>query len=116
MGEYYYFPAVGAGIVCQEPSEAYCRPKSVAPDPGQARVDFWPVLCHNLVVSAPSPITDRELLTGQLYADETPPAIRTAAYQRYTISPLDGVRWVPHAFPRRGGERVADVAAPVATM
>jgi len=28
-------------------------------------------LCHNLFVSAPSPITDRDLLTGQLNAETT---------------------------------------------
>ena len=79
-------------------------------------VDFSRVLCHNLFVSAPSPIIDRELLTGQLYADETPHAIRTAVYQHYAISPVDGIQRVPHVFPQRGDERVADVAAPVATM
>jgi hypothetical protein len=73
-------------------------------------------LCHNLLVSAPSPITDRELLTGQLYADETSPAICTAVSQHYAIPSIDGVQRVPHVFLPLGDEWVADVAAPVATM
>jgi hypothetical protein len=106
MGEYYYLPALGTGTAWPETVAVTQYPK----------VDFWLVLCHNLFVSAPSPITDRELLTGQLYADETSPAIRTAVYQRYAIPPIDGGQRVPHVFPQRGDERVADVAAPVATM
>jgi hypothetical protein len=37
-----------------------------------AKVDFSRVLCHNLFVSAPSPITDRDVLTGQLNAEKHP--------------------------------------------
>ena len=109
MGEYYYFGAPHA--------ESWARRKvKVCPDreisashPWPAKVDFWTVLCHNLFVSSPSPIVDRDSLTGQLYADETPPATRSDVYQRYTISPVDAVRWVPHLFLQRGDERVANV-------
>lgn len=53
--------------------------------------------------------TDRAHLTGRLYADQGPLAVRIATHQRYTVPPADFYRWVLDLIPWRGDERVLDV-------
>jgi SAM-dependent methyltransferase len=53
--------------------------------------------------------TDRDHLTGRHYANEDLFAIRVATHQRYTIPPVDFIRWVLDLIPWQGHEQVLDV-------
>jgi ubiquinone/menaquinone biosynthesis C-methylase UbiE len=54
-------------------------------------------------------ITDRDHLTGQVYSNQEPLAIRIATHRRYTVPPMDFIRWVLDLIPWRGDEWVLDV-------
>jgi SAM-dependent methyltransferase len=53
--------------------------------------------------------TNRDYLTGQLYADNKLLAIRIATHRRYTVPRVDMVQWALDLLPWRGDERVLDV-------
>lgn len=46
--------------------------------------------------------TDRDHLTGQLYANDELLAIRIATHKRYTVPPVDFARWVLALIPWQG--------------
>lgn len=56
-----------------------------------------------------SQITEREFLTGQMYANQDPLAVRIHTHELYTQPPLDFNDWILAHAPWRGDETVLDI-------